>query len=333
VRRKGFDRVVVAGMVAGFGVLSWGLYMRWDIAGRIPAANMFESLVFLSWGMGAFAIVALLFSRNRIVPVSASFMGCLSLCLADNLLDPFIRPIMPVLHDTVWMSIHVPIIMISYSVLAMGVLIAHAQVWIAAIDPRREHLRASIDHLHYMFISIGSILLFVGIFTGSMWGSSSWGRYWGWDPKEVWSLVAFLGYMAILHVRVDLEKVPGWARLAAAFLGLVVFTRVVPHLAPLTVSRLLFLALIAAAMVFFVVAKSRVAVAVKSILAIWLIVMTYVGVNFVLGTGLHSYGFGKGAVVYWLYTIGAADIASTVILYIVYRIRQRPRPMPVTMPG
>ena len=55
----------------------------------------------------------------------------------------------------------------------------------------------------YWYIHVGSILLIAGILTGSIWAASSWGRYWGWDPKEVWSLVAFLAYMAILHARFD----------------------------------------------------------------------------------------------------------------------------------
>jgi len=326
VRRKWFDWFSAAVILSGFAVLTWGLSMRWTIANRIPAANMFESLLFLSWGMGAFAIVALPVFRHRIVPLTASFMGALSLCLADSLpLDQFVRPIAPVLLDTVWMSIHVPIIMVSYAALAMGVLIAHVQIWMGALVPGRRQLIDSVDRLHYWFINAGAIVLFIGIITGSMWASSSWGRYWGWDPKEVWSLVAFLGYMAILHVRISKERVPGWAYVLAGFLAVALFAVVVPKLAPVTALKILSLSFVAAAMVFFVVASSRMAVAAKSILAFWLIIMTYVGVNYVLGIGLHSYGFGTGAVAIRIFTIGAIDLLSVVILFVVYLIRSRPR--------
>ena len=101
--------------------------------------------------------------------------------------------------------------------------------------------------LLYWYILIGSILLITGIFTGSMWAAESWGRYWGWDPKEVWSLVAFLAYMAILHARAD--------HLIGPF-----------------------------------------GVAAWSIVAFQTILMTYLGVNFVLASGLHSYGFGESNV-------------------------------------
>ena len=326
MRRIWFDVLSVVVTLAGFAMLTWGLSMRWTIANRIPAANMFESLLFLSWGMGAFAVVALPVFRHRIVPLTASFMGALSLCLADSLpLDQFVRPIAPVLLDTIWMSIHVPIIMISYAILAMGVLIAHVQIWIGALVLDRHQLMDSVDRLHYWFINVGAIMLFVGIITGSIWASSSWGRYWGWDPKEVWSLVAFLGYMAILHVRIDRQKVPGWAQGLAAVLVVALFVVVVPKLVPVTLMKAFFLALVAVAMVFFVLAKSRMAVAVKSVLAFWLIIMTYVGVNYVLGIGLHSYGFGTGAVANRVFLIGGLDLSLVVVLYFIHLIRSRPR--------
>ncbi|MHC4698327.1 MAG: cytochrome c biogenesis protein, partial [Planctomycetota bacterium] len=240
VRRGWFDAIAILGLVAGFGMLTYGLWLRWSIAGRIPAANMFESLLFLSWGMGAFAIVAMIVLRQRIVPLTASAMGALALALADCLpVDYFIRPIPPVLNDTIWMSIHVPVIMVSYSVLALGVLFAHMQLFTMAFAPGRRQASQLIDTLHYWYIHVGAILLLIGIITGSMWAASSWGRYWGWDPKEVWSLVAFLGYLTILHVRIDRGRVPGWAYVVGAALTIALFVIVVPKLAPLSATSVL----------------------------------------------------------------------------------------------
>jgi ABC-type transport system involved in cytochrome c biogenesis permease subunit len=112
--------------------------------------------------------------------------------------------------------------------------------------------------LLYWYIFAGSIFLIAGIITGSMWAASSWGRYWGWDPKEVWSLVAFLAYMAILHAKV--ERMIG-----------------------------------------------RFGVAVISIAAFQTILMTYLGVNFVLSTGMHSYGMGDSPVALWMFLAGLAE--------------------------
>jgi len=319
IRHKALDLLALVSLIAGFMILTYGLSLRWQIAGRIPASNMYESLLFLGWGTGAFAIVSMFIVRDRTVPMTASAMGALALMLADILpLDHFIRPIVPVLRDTVWMSIHVPVIMVSYSVLALAVLIAHVQLVTMAIAPGRRQLIHRIDSLHYWYVHVGAVLLAAGIVTGSMWGASSWGRYWGWDPKEVWSLVAFLGYLTILHVRADHRRIPTWGCVVGALLIAGLFVIVTPKLAPITTMKLAALTGVALAMVFFVIARGYFATAVKSILAFWLIIMTYLGVNYVLGIGLHSYGFGTGAVARYMFTVGGIDLALVAILWAIH---------------
>ena len=334
VRRKWFDLIAIAGLVAGFAMITYGLSLRWAIAGRIPAANMYESLLFLGWGMGAFAIVAMFALRYRIVPLTASAMGALSLALADLLpLDSFVRPAVPVLLDTIWMSIHVPIIMVSYSVLALGVLFAHVQVAGMALAPKQRQFAAFIDSLHYWYILVGSLLLLAGIITGSMWAASSWGRYWGWDPKEVWSLVAFVGYMAVLHVRVGRERIPWWGFLIGAGLAVALFVLVVPKLGALDGTKLLIYGGVGAAMVLFVLGRGPFAIAVKSIVCFWLVIMTYVGVNYILGIGLHSYGFGTGAMTTWMFRIGGLDLAFVLLLSLIYIARRPALPAPAIDEG
>jgi ABC-type transport system involved in cytochrome c biogenesis permease subunit len=334
IRRKWFDGLAIIGLIAGFGMLSYGLWLRWQIAGRIPASNMFESLLFLSWGMGAFAILAMLFLHQRIVPLTASAMGALALFLADVLpLDGFVRPIPPVLMDTIWMSIHVPIIMTSYSVLTLAVLFAHVQLVVMATAPRRQNLADTIDLLHYWYVQVGSILLLAGIVTGSMWAASSWGRYWGWDPKEVWSLVAFLGYLAILHVRVDHEKTPVGAYVLALILTIALFALLAILLAPITPAKAVALLATAAAVALFALARGPFATALKSILAFWLIIMTYVGVNYVLGIGLHSYGFGTGAIAPRMFLIAGIDLAVIALFTLIYLIRRAAGPPAAPAPA
>ncbi len=243
------DLVAGALLVAGFAVMSWGIWTRWQVAGRIPASNMYESLLFLGWGVGVFAVVATVLMRNRIVVLNAAAGAALTMALTDLLpIDRFIHPMPPVLSGTYWLAIHVPIIMVGYAVLALGMVVAHMQIGVEAFAPARRTLALRMAELQYFYIHVGSILLLAGILTGSMWAASSWGRYWGWDPKEVWSLVAFLAYMAILHARAE--------RLIGTF-----------------------------------------GVAAWSIAAFQTILMTYLGVNFVLSAGLHSYGFGDSSVV------------------------------------
>jgi cytochrome c-type biogenesis protein CcsB len=272
---RGLDLAAFLALLAGFAVMSWGIWMRWTVAGRIPASNMYESLLFLAWGVGAFAIVASLVLRNRIVVLNAAAMSALTMSLTDLLpIDWFIHPIPPVLSGTYWLAVHVPIIMVGFSVLALGVVVAHMQLGFQAFAPTRRSTALVMADLLYWYTMVGSILLVAGIMTGSMWAASSWGRYWGWDPKEVWSLVAFLAYMAILHARVE--------RLIGPF-----------------------------------------GAAAWSIVAFQTIVMTYLGVNFVLASGLHSYGFGESNVVMSMVAVAVAEAAF--ILFAWLRAR-RPAP-------
>ncbi len=253
------DGVAFTALLASVAVMTWGIATRWAVAGRFPAANMYESLLFLAWGVGFFAVIAFALLRNRLVVLNASIMAAVTMALTDLLpIDGFIHPVPPVLSGTPWLAIHVPIIMVSYSVLALGVVIAHMQIGFTIFASEREETIARMADLLYWYTMVGSILLITGIFTGSIWAASSWGRYWGWDPKEVWSLVAFLAYMAIVHAR--------WDGLIGAF-----------------------------------------GVAAISIVAFQTILMTYLGVNFVLGTGLHSYGFGESPVARWMVIVAVVE--------------------------
>jgi cytochrome c-type biogenesis protein CcsB len=274
LERRALDVAAGALLVAGFAVMSWGLWMRWQVAGRIPASNMYESLLFLGWGVGAFAVIATVLLRNRIVVLNAAAGAALTMALTDLLpIDRFVHPMPPVLSGTYWLAIHVPIIMLGYAVLALGMVVAHMQIGVEAFAPARRSIALKMTELQYFYIHIGSILLVAGILTGSMWAASSWGRYWGWDPKEVWSLVAFLAYMAILHARAE--------RLIGNF-----------------------------------------GVAAWSIVAFQTILMTYLGVNFVLASGLHSYGFGDSKVVW---AMVAAAVAEAAFIGVGWALVGRPR--------
>ncbi len=270
---KLLDGVAFALLLLGFAAMTWGIGMRWAAADRIPASNMYESLLFLAWGVGLFAVIAYAVLRNRVVVINAAVMSALTMALTDLLpIDRFIHPVAPVLAGTPWLAIHVPIIMVGYAVLGLGLVVAHMQIGFAAFS-RTGELAARMYELLYWYMFTGSILLLAGILTGSMWAASSWGRYWGWDPKEVWSLVAFLAYMAILHLKVD--KVIG-----------------------------------------------TFGVAVISIAAFQTILMTYLGVNFVLNVGMHSYGMGDSPVVKWMVLVGIAELVYVLVCVVSHRDRR-----------
>jgi ABC-type transport system involved in cytochrome c biogenesis permease subunit len=273
---KLLDGIAFGVLVAGFAMMSWGIQLRWTSGQRFPAANMYESMLFLAWGVGLFAIVAYGVLRNRVVVVNAAGMAALAMILIDLLpIDHFIHPVAPVLAGTPWLAIHVPIIMVSYSILALGLVVAHMQIGFTIFAPGREELIEKMYDLLYWYIFVGCLFLIAGIITGSMWAASSWGRYWGWDPKEVWSLVAFLAYMAILHAKLD--------RIIGKF-----------------------------------------GVAAISIAAFQTILMTYLGVNFVLTTGKHSYGMGDTPVLMWMLLVAAAEAIFIAWGAVAYSRRQQP---------
>ncbi len=269
------DGVSFGLLVLGFAAMTWGIGMRWASGERIPAANMYESLLFLAWGVGLFAVIAYALMKNRTVVLNAAAMAALTMALTDLLpMDRFIHPIAPVLAGTPWLAIHVPIIMIGYAVLALGVVVAHMQIGFAAFGKGKGELVEKLYELLYWYMHVGSIFLLAGILTGSVWAASSWGRYWGWDPKEVWSLVAFLAYMAILHLKVD--KVIG-----------------------------------------------TFGAAVISVLAFQTILMTYLGVNYVLNVGMHSYGMGDSPIVKWMVLVGLVEVVFLVVCGVAWRDRKR----------
>jgi cytochrome c-type biogenesis protein CcsB len=268
---KQLDWAAFGLLVAGFVMMSWGILLRWESGDRIPAANMYESMLFLAWGVGFFAVIAYAFMRNKVVVLNAAVMAALTMALTDLLpIDRFIHPIAPVLAGTPWLAIHVPIIMVGYAVLALGLVVAHMQIGFTIFAPRKVEVIDRMYDLLYWYMFVGSILLIAGILTGSMWAASSWGRYWGWDPKEVWSLVAFLCYMAILHAKVD--KMIGQFGVAAI-----------------------------------------------SIAAFQTILFTYLGVNFVLTTGMHSYGMGDSPVVMWMVITAVVELAFLAWGWVAFR--------------
>jgi cytochrome c-type biogenesis protein CcsB len=259
-KHRAVEHLAFLGLVIGTGVMTWGLATRWQIAGRIPASNMHESLLFLAWGIGFLAIILFAVTQNRTLVLNATGLSALTMALINLLpIDPFIHPMPPVLAGTPWLAIHVPIIMLSYSILALGMVVAHAQLIVQTLRPNQTQTSENLYRTLYWYIHVGCWLLTAGIITGSIWAASSWGRYWGWDPKEVWSLVALLAYLAILHGRI--EKLLGDFGVAAF-----------------------------------------------SILAFQTILMTYLGVNFVLGTGMHSYAMGDSPIAKWMLLVAVVEV-------------------------
>jgi ABC-type transport system involved in cytochrome c biogenesis permease subunit len=235
-----------------------GFSMRVAISGRAPVTNMYESVLFVGLGTAVLGLVFELIYHKYYSLMAAAAVSTLALLLADNcptILDPSIRPLTPVLRSNFWLVIHVMTIMLSYAAFALALLIGNTTLgFLFRRRPNRAAI-AALSNLTYRLLQAGVLLLIIGTFLGASWADYAWGRFWGWDPKEVWALITLLGYLAILHARSI-----GWLR----DFGLAAF----------------------------------------SVVCFTLIVMAWYGVNFVLSTGLHSYGFGGGGRIYVLAVIG-----------------------------
>jgi cytochrome c-type biogenesis protein CcsB len=259
-------------VVAAFLTTSYGMVLRILISGRPPVTNMYETIIFVSWGGVLFALVFELVYRVRYFATTAAALATIALLIADNvpIFDASISPLVPVLRDNMWLTVHVLTIMLGYAAFTLAMGLGHLNLGLYFFAPGKAGLLKSLSLYLYRALQVGTFCLAVGTMLGGVWASYSWGRFWGWDPKETWALIATLGYLAILHARFT-----GWIK--------------------------------------------DFGMAVGSLLGYLLVLMAWYGVNFVLGTGLHSYGFGSGG--YW-YVGGFVAFEIAVIAAAMMRRRQ-----------
>lgn len=231
--------------IAGAVAMLCGFLARIAISGRAPVTNMYESIVWVAFGTVSFALLFEAIYRSRYFVLGASPVAVASLMVADAAplkFDPTISPLVPVLQSNFWLTTHVLTITLGYAAFALALGIAHIVVGKVIFGRKPlELLYVSI----YRCLQVGVLLLAAGTLLGAVWANYSWGRFWDWDPKETWALIALLSYLFLLH-----------GRIAGKWKGF--------------------------------------GLAIGSILCFQTILMAWYGVNFVLGAGLHSYGFGSG---------------------------------------
>jgi cytochrome c-type biogenesis protein CcsB len=232
---------------------TYGMILRVYIIGRPPVSNMYETVIWVPWGATVFALILSFFRPSYLMLMGAGLVSTLCLILSDLspvVLDPALQPLEPVLRDNFWLIVHVIIIVTSYAAFFLAFAIADILLFyfLRGEDKFQKVIKEGV-HGIYRSMQIGIVLLALGIITGGIWADYSWGRFWGWDPKETWALIALLGYVAVLHARLV-----GWVR----DFGLTI----------------------------------------SAILSFSMVIMAWYGVNFVLGAGLHTYGFGAGGVEY-----------------------------------
>jgi len=262
--------VTLAG--AGLALHASGIVMRCLIAGRPPVTNMYESIIWVSFAVSFFGMIFFLRYRTSIYLLAALPVTLIALLLVHQMpiaMPASIDPLVPVLRDNFWLTIHVLTITLSYAAFALAMGFGHILLWRYAREPSEARTDASMHFWLYRVLQLGVLLLAAGTILGGVWANYSWGRFWGWDPKETWALIALLCYITTLHGRLA-----GWW----TQFGLVV----------------------------------------ASVVCFLAVLMAWYGVNFVLGKGLHSYGFGIGGETY-VATFVALDLAFVAFAVSRYR--------------
>lgn len=181
-----------------------GLGIRWYISGHAPWSNTYESLVYIAWSLSLSGII---FSRTSAISLSlTSILAGVTLFVAHlSSIDPQITTLQPVLNSY-WLTIHVSVITASYGFLGLGALLGMFTLILMLFKKSNNNDELSKNiaeacRINEMSLILGLFLLTAGTFLGGVWANESWGRYWGWDPKETWSLVTILIYSAVVHMR------------------------------------------------------------------------------------------------------------------------------------
>lgn len=181
-----------------------GLVIRWYISGHAPWSDAYESMIYVAW---ATMLFGLLFGRKSDLTIaSTAFVTAMILMIAHwNWMDPAIANLQPVLNSY-WLMIHVAVIVASYGPFALGmilgVVVLFLMIFTTATNKSKMDLNIKeLTLINEMALTLGLVMLTIGNFLGGMWANESWGRYWGWDPKETWALISILVYAFVIHMR------------------------------------------------------------------------------------------------------------------------------------
>ena len=248
--RKPMTIFAVLLLLAGIVEQCLGIGLRVIILDRPPVSNTYEAILWMGLIAIAVAGIAQLITRGGWYIIGGLIVA--ELCVLFSMLIPIedkMHTIPPVLRSNYWLIIHVLTIVASYGVFALCAILGHVYLFRTVLFHRKgETLKPMGNPIItqcYRAMQIGVFLLTVGTILGGVWAADSWGRFWGWDPKETWALISIVIYVALLHARFV-----GWLK----DFGL----------------------------------------AMASIVGFVSIVWTFYGVNYVMASGLHSYGFGAG---------------------------------------
>lgn len=205
---RGLIKVSAVAIIILFIIHTAGLAARWYISGHAPWSDAYESMIYVAWATMFFGLA---FGRkSNLTIASTAFVASMILMIAHwNWMDPAIANLQPVLNSY-WLMIHVSVIVGSYGPFTLGMILGAVALILMILtnDKNRAKMEINIHEITViteMALTVGLVMLTIGNFLGGQWANESWGRYWGWDPKETWALVSIFVYAFVIHMRL----VPG----------------------------------------------------------------------------------------------------------------------------
>ncbi len=187
-----------------FAIQTLALIARWYISGHAPWSDAYESIIYIAWATMFFGLA---FDRkSKLTVASAAFVTAMILAQAyANWIDPAIGNLQPVLNSY-WLMIHVAVIVGSYGPFSLGMILGLVSLILIAFTNSKNKAKMELNikeitYINEMALTIGLVMLTIGNFLGGQWANESWGRYWGWDPKETWALISIMVYAFVIHAR------------------------------------------------------------------------------------------------------------------------------------
>ncbi len=185
-----------------FALQTFGMGYRWVLSGHAPWSNIYETLVYISWSA---VFAGVIFFRKSLLALSAAVIIAGIFMFTAHLtdVDPQITNLVPVLKSY-WLTIHVSILTASYGFFGLGAILGFLTLIMFIFRKNRPHVDDIIKHvtaINEIALIIGLAAITVGNFLGGVWANESWGRYWGWDPKETWAYVSIVVYAIVIHLR------------------------------------------------------------------------------------------------------------------------------------
>jgi ABC-type transport system involved in cytochrome c biogenesis permease subunit len=274
-RPSWWTRIGVALTVIGILLTAGGIAVRSVIAGFGPVTNLYGTFTWVALVSSALGLVLARLTGKGVYAVVAGIAAGLCV-LVGHVIPPDYRQIeqlQPVLRSQYWLVVHVMTEVASYAAFLVAWLLGNIVLWDAW--RRRAKVAAGDAQAIYRALQVGVVLVAAGTLLGAVWADKAWGRFWGWDPKEVWALVTFLTYLVPLHLR-------------------------------------------------YAGAVGPTGLAAWSVLGFLSVVMSWWGVNFFIGAGLHAYATGHGFGTFttdqlWVFVLSGAQAALTAVQVLAIR--------------